>query len=115
MIFLADRHTKEIHKQLAISKIAKNNGMLWSAWKGLFQRNDKGKAGEFISSDLDVIASTLLGDGASAKDLGSLESILATMPNAEADALMRDLEADANWTVVRETAQLDRIITLAGL
>lgn len=106
---------KGIHKQLAIAKIAKNKGLLWSAWKGLFKRNDKGKAGDFISSDLDVIASTLLGDGATAKDLGSLESILATMPSAEADALMQELEADKNWTVVRENAQLDRIITLAGL
>jgi hypothetical protein len=62
-----------------------------------------------------VIASTLLGDGATAKDLGSLESMLATMPNAEADALMRELEADDKWTVVRENAQLDRILTLAGI
>jgi len=93
---------KGIHKQLAIAKIAKNNNMLWSAWKGLFHRNDKGKAGEFISSDLDVIASTLLGDGATAKDLGSLEAILATMPSNEADALMRELEADANWTTVKK-------------
>ena len=63
---------KGIHKQIAISKLAKAKGMLWSAWKGLFQRNEQGKAGEFVTNDLDQIAKVLLHDGAVAADLGSL-------------------------------------------
>lgn len=88
---------KGIHKQLAISKIAKAKGMLWSAWKGLFKRDEKGKAGEFISNNLDEIAQVLLGANRNANDLGSLESILATMPKDQADALLADLQQDRNW------------------
>lgn len=88
---------KGIHKQLAISKIAKSKGLLWSAWKGLFKRDEKGKAGEFISNDLNVIAQTLLGGNRNANDLGSLESIIATLPKDQADALMAELEQDRNW------------------
>jgi len=88
---------KGIHKQLAISKIAKSKGLLWSAWKGLFKRDDKGKAGEFISNNLDEIAKVLLGGNSNANDLGSLESILATMPKDQADALIAELEQDRNW------------------
>ncbi len=100
---------KGIHKQLAIAKIAKANGMLWSAWKGLFVRDEKGKAGEFISSDLNVIAQKLLGGNRNATDLNSLESILATMPKDKADALMAELEQDRNWNVPRT----ESVITLA--
>lgn len=88
---------KGIHKQLAISKIAKAKGMLWSAWKGLFKRDEKGKAGEFVSNNLDEIAQVLLGPNRNANDLGSLESILATMPKDQADALLADLQQDRNW------------------
>lgn len=111
-----DSPYKGIHKQLAISKIAKSKGLLWSAWKGLFKRDEKGKAGEFISNDLNVIAQTLLGANTNANDLGSLESILATMPQDQADALMAELEQDRNWTVVRnESKELVRIRELAGI
>lgn len=88
---------KGIHKQLAISKIAKAKGMLWSAWKGLFKRDEKGKAGEFVSNNLDEIAQVLLGPNRNANDLGSLESILATMPKDQADVLLADLQQDRNW------------------
>jgi hypothetical protein len=99
---------KGIHKQLAIAKIAKANGMLWSAWKGLYKRDEKGKAGEFISNNLDEIAKVLLGGNRNANDLGSLESILATMPKDKADALMAELEQDRNWGPRTES-----VITLA--
>ena len=105
---------KGIHKQLAIAKIAKAKGYLWSAWKGLFTRNDKGKAGEFVSSDLNKIAQILLGDNRNANDLGSLESILASLPKDQADSLMAELEQDRNWNVA-ESAELIRIKELAGL
>lgn len=106
---------KGIHKQLAIAKLSKQQGLLWSAWKGLFKRDEKGKASEFISDDLNVIAQTLLGDGARAEDLGSLESILAKLPKVQADALMAELEQDPNWSVVRESladANFNRVVML---
>lgn len=106
---------KGIHKQLAIAKLAKAKGMLWSAWRGLFQRNEKGKAGEFISNDLNVIAQTLLGGNSNANDLGSLESILASLPKDQADALMSELEQDRNWDPKTESQELVRIKQLAGL
>jgi len=99
---------KGIHKQLAIAKLAKANGMLWSAWKGLYKRDEKGKAGEFISNNLDEIAKVLLGGNRNANDLGSLESILAAMPKDKADALMAELEQDRNWGPKTES-----VITLA--
>lgn len=90
---------KGIHKQLAISKLAKSKGLLWSAWKGLFKRNEQGKAGEFVTNDLNEIARVLLGNNRNAADLGSLESILAALPKDQADALMAELEQDRNWNV----------------
>ena len=99
---------KGIHKQLAISKIAKAKGLLWSAWKGLFKRDDKGKTGEFITNDLNQIAQILLGNNRNANDLGSLESILATMPKDQADALLADLETDPNWKVVKTESLADK-------
>jgi len=104
-----DSPYKGIHKQLAISKLAKQQGKLWSAWKGLYTRNDKGKAGDFISDDLNVIAQSLLGDGARAEDLGSLESIVAKLPKDQGDALMADLSQDPNWTKVKK----ETVLTLA--
>jgi hypothetical protein len=99
---------KGIHKQLAMSKIAKAKGLLWSAWKGLFKRNEQGKAGEFLTSDLDQIAKVLLGDNRSAADLASLESILATMPQNVQDKLMAELQQDRNWG-----PKTENVITLA--
>jgi hypothetical protein len=99
---------KGLHKQLALSKLAKSKNMLWSAWKGLFARNEAGKAGEFISDNLDEIAKALLNDSASAKDLGSLEAILAALPQDQADALLADLETDPNWTVVKTESLADK-------
>ena len=106
---------KGIHKQLAIAKLAKAKGMLWSAWKGLFKRNEQGKAGEFISNDLNDIAKALLGDAASANDLGSLESIMAKLPAKAASDLMAELEQDRNFTPATESQELNRIKQLAGL
>ena len=106
---------KGIHKQLAISKIAKSKGLLWSAWKGLFKRNEQGKAGEFISNDLNKIAQVLLGNNRNAADLGSLESILATLPKDQADALLAELQQDRNWGPKTESladANHNRVVML---
>lgn len=100
-----DSPYKGKHKQLLMALIAKDNNMMWSAWQGLFARNEAGKKGEFITADLDEIAKRLLGDNASAKDLGSVESILAAHPNSE--ELLRRAEDDPNWTVVK-TESIDQ-------
>jgi len=95
------------HKQLLMSIIAKDKGLMWSAWQGLFSRNEAGKKGEFITSNLDDIAVKLLGSGSSAKDLSSAENILAKIPNS--DELLNRAEQDRNWT----TVQQETVITLA--
>jgi hypothetical protein len=86
------------HKQLLMAILAKDKGMMWSAWQGLFSRNEAGKKGDFVTSDLDEIARILLGDGANANDLGSVESMLAKVPNK--DELLSRAEQDRNWTTV---------------
>ncbi len=60
------------------------------------------------TNNLDEIAKILLGDNRSAADLGSLESILATMPQNVQDKLMAELEQDRNWGPKTES-----VITLA--
>lgn len=88
---------KGVNKQLMFAILAKQKGYMWSAWQGLFARTPDGKKGEFISDDLDVIAKTVLGDAASAKDLGSVESILNALPKDQADALLARAKEDPNW------------------
>jgi hypothetical protein len=94
-----DSPYKGKHKQLLMAMIAKDNNMMWSAWQGLFSRNEAGKKGEFITSNLDEIAQALLGGNATAKDLGSVESIVAAHPNGE--ELLQRAEQDPNWTTVK--------------
>jgi hypothetical protein len=89
-----DSPYKGKHKQIAMSKLANANGMMWSGFQGLFARDDAGKKAELISSNLDEIAKALIGPQATAKDLGSVESILAALDPQRADQLKAELEAD---------------------
>lgn len=104
---VAKFHTHEIpdgspykgkHKQLLMALLAKDKNMMWSAWQGLFSRNEAGKKGDLITSDLDEIAQSLLGSDATSRDLGSVESILKKLPNA--DEVLSRAEQDPNWTTV---------------
>lgn len=109
---------KGVNKQLTIAILAKIKGYMWSAWQGLFARTPEGKKGEFVSDDLDVVAKTIIGANASAKDLGSVENILAALPKDEADALLSRAKEDPNWKEVpvkQESAELTRIKQLSGL
>lgn len=109
---------KGVNKQLIFAILAKSKGYMWSAWQGLFSRTPDGKKGEFISDDMDVIAKTVLGDRATAKDLGSVESILAALPKDDADALLAKAKEDPNWKelpVKQESTELQRIKQLSGL
>jgi hypothetical protein len=103
---------KGVHKQIAVAYLAKENGFKWSPYKGLVDR----ETNELISSDLDEIAKKIIGPNASAKDLGSLESIMAAMPKDRADQMLSDIKA-SNPKQFGETLadkQLNRIKELAA-
>lgn len=86
---------KGVNKQQLLSKLAKDKGLLYAAWQGLFQRTPENKRGDFITNDINQIAQAILGKGATGKDLGSVESILARLPDAE--AVLAQMKADPNW------------------
>jgi hypothetical protein len=75
-----------------ITILASSKGMLWSADEGLYKRDSAGKKSELISDDMNDIAKELLGPQATAKDLGSVESIMAAIPN---EAVKNDILAKA--------------------
>jgi hypothetical protein len=84
---------KGVHKQIALANLAKKQGLLWSAYEGLWTRGPDGKKNKFYTDDLDKIAQTLLGSKATGKDLASLETILAALPDGGKE-LLQDLEQD---------------------
>lgn len=111
-----DSPYKGKHKQLLLAIIAKNKGLMWSAWQGLFNRNDAGKKGELLSKNLDEIAKILLDKNASARDLSSVESILSALPDDQAKDFLSKAEQDPNWTSVNvEAREILRVRELAGL
>jgi hypothetical protein len=85
------------NKVLTIAMLAKLKGYLFSPWQGLFERTPDGKKGEMVTNDIETVAKVLLGSGATAADLGSVESILRKLPKTEADNLLTGLRADPNW------------------
>jgi hypothetical protein len=93
---------KGVNKQLILAILAKSKGYMWSAWQGLFDRNEEGKKGNFVTDDLDGIAQILLGNDKSSKNLGSVESILASLPNTQAEALLARAKEDPNWKEVKQ-------------
>lgn len=91
---------KGVNKQLMLAILAKQKGYMWSAWQGLFSRNEAGKKGDFVTDNLDEVAKTLLNPNASAEDLGSVEAILKALPKDEGDALLARAKEDPNWKEV---------------
>jgi len=85
------------NKVLTIAMLAKMKGYLFSPWQGLFKRTPDGKKGEMVTNDIETVAKVLLGNSATAADLGSVESILKKLPKTEADNLLTGLRADPNW------------------
>lgn len=81
---------KGVHKQMMIADLAKAKGYKWSPYKGLVNR----ETNELVSNNLDDIAKELLGPNATAKDMGSVESIVKANP--EAKAIVDKYEADDN-------------------
>lgn len=100
------------NKQLAIWWLSKQAGYNWSAFKGLVDAQTK----EVVSRDMDQIAKMIIGPNASAKDLGSVESIMAALPGAKANAMLADLKQNPDWSELpKESAELERIKQLSGL
>ena len=71
---------KGIHKQIMMANLAKEQGMKWSPYIGLVNR----ETNEIVSNDMDEIAKMLLGKNAKAADLGSVESMLRANPAVQA-------------------------------
>ena len=90
---------KGVHKQIMIADLAKEKGFKWSPYKGLVNRDTN----ELVSNDLDNIAKQLIGANATAKDLGSVESILAKMPQAK--EIVDKYEADPNSAWMKKKIQ----------
>ena len=98
---------KGINKQLMIAILAKSKGLMWSAWQGLYNRDATGKKADFITDDLAEIAGHLLGVK-DANKLGSVESILSSLPKTEADELLANLK----WGI--SGASLARLARMHG-
>lgn len=107
---------KGVNKQLMLAILAKSKGYMWSAWQGLFSRNAEGKKDKFVTDDLDEIANILTGKKDAAV-LGSVETILAALPDDQAEQLLAKAKEDPNWKEVgtKENAELARIRQLSGL
>lgn len=110
---------KGVNKQLMLAILAKSKGYMWSAWQGLFDRNPEGKKGNFVADDLDSVAQILLGNNATAANLGSVEAILKSLPDDQSAALLDRAKQDPNWVEKKQEAvhfeSVDRIRNNAGI
>ena len=89
---------KGVNKQMMLNTLASSQGMLWSPDEGLYARDANGKKAQLLSTDLDEIAQYLLGKGASARDLGSVESIMAAIPDeARRNEIFAKAKASPSW------------------
>lgn len=89
---------KGVNKQLVMNALASSQGMLWSPDEGLYSRNAAGKKGDLLSDEWDKIAQYLLGKNASGKDLGSVESIMAKIPDPKRrEEIMNMARAGHSW------------------
>lgn len=89
---------KGVNKQLVMHALASSQNMLWSPDEGLYMRDATGKKADLLSDDLDTIAKYLLGHGAIGKDLGSVESIMAKIPDSKRrEEIMNMARAGHSW------------------
>lgn len=89
---------KGVNKQLVMNALASTQRMLWSPDEGLYARDNAGKKAELLSDDWDTIAKYLIGKHASGKDLGSVESILAAIPDQKRkEEIMNLARNGASW------------------
>ncbi len=90
---------KGTNKHQLLSIIAREKGMLWSNYVGLFKRLPNGKKDPngFITSDINKIAQLLLGPNAKPLDMGSVEAIVSALGDAGQDLLANIRANDPNW------------------
>jgi hypothetical protein len=88
---------KGVNKQMILNTLATSKGFLWSPDEGLYRRDAMGKKGEFLTDEPDEIAGYLL-NKKDASAIGSVESILASIPNeAERNEVLAKAKASASW------------------
>ena len=97
---------KGVHKQIMIADLAKEAGFKWSPYKGLVSR----ETNELVSNDLDNIAKQLIGPNATARDLGSVESILAKMPSAKEIVARQEADPNSAWNKKKIQTQENEIV-----
>lgn len=89
---------KGVNKQMMMNTLASAQHMLWSPDEGLYARDEAGKKAELLSTDLDEIAKLLLGQQASAQSLGSVESILSSIPDEQRrNEVFNTAKASRSW------------------
>jgi hypothetical protein len=96
---------KGVNKQLLMSFLAKDKGYMWSAFQGLFARDSLGKKADFVTDDLAKIAEILTGKS-DPNVLGSVESILAALPQDQAAELLARGKADPNWKEIKQESRV---------
>ena len=97
---------KGVHKQIMIADLAKDAGFKWSPYRGLVSR----ETNELVSNDLDNIAKQLIGPNATAKDLGSVESIVAKMPSAKEIIDRQEADPNSAWNKKKIQTQENEIV-----
>lgn len=89
------------HKQLFLGKLARLQGLMWSAWAGLFRRTAQGKRGELVTSDPDQVAQQLFGAGVRWSQVGdNVEQMIAVLQRINPELLSQALQLaadDPNW------------------
>jgi len=88
---------KGVGKQLMLAQLAKSKGYMYSAWQGLFARTPDNKKGELVADDWDDIAKVLLGPNATGDNIDSVEAIMSSLPDDQAQALLAHVKQDKNW------------------
>lgn len=74
---------KGVNKQMMMNALATSQHMLWSPDEGLYARDENGKKADLLATDLNQIAKYLLGPNANKQSLGSVESILDSIPDEQ--------------------------------
>lgn len=108
---------KGVGKQLMLAQLAKSKGYMYSAWQGLFARTPENKKGELVADDWDDIAQVLIGPDATGDNIDSVEAIMSSLPEEQAQALLAHVKQDKNWAerTPKISEDIRRMKKLAGV